>query len=166
MTDGCALTVISGWCGTHFPDSPAIAADGSHDAPPATSTTPSGAGRLGESTLRQRTADVETAGLFHSRGSKSTMTTRPWFLEIGYADRVTARAGTAGWRPAPGLRPCETQCWRCLLAYHGLLGQMDASPTRLRIARKLEQLADSALEGSWQKELRDKWRAAQSSCAS
>ena len=145
--DGCVSTVISGWCGTHFPDSPAIAADGSHGAPPATSTIPSGVGRLGKSTLHQQTADVGTAGSGHSRGgSKWTMTTRPWFLEIGYADRVTARAGTAG---------CETQCWRCLLAYHGLLGQMDASPTRLRIARKLEQLADSALEGSRQKELRD-----------
>ena len=42
---------------------------------------------------------------------------------------------------------------------------MDGSPVRARIARKLEQLADSALEGSWQKELKKKWRAAQSSCA-
>ena len=163
----CVSTAISGIRGGCFPDSPAIVADGSHGAPPATSTIPSGVGRLGKSTLHQQTADVGTAGSGHSRGgSKWTMTTRPWFLEIGYADRVTARAGTAGWRPAPGLRPCETQCWQCLLAYHGLLGQMDASPTRMRIARKLEQLADSALEGSWQKELRDKWRAAQSSCAS
>ena len=152
--DECVSIAICGASGAHFPDSLAIVADGSHGAPPATFTTPSGAGRLGKSTLRQQTVDVETAGLFHSRGLKSTMTTRPCSSDLTYVGHATARAGTAG---------CEAQC---LLAYHALLGQMDGSPTRLRIARKVEQLADSALEGSWQKELRDKWRAAQSSCAS
>ena len=152
--DGCALTVISGWCGTHFPDSPATAAGGSRGAPPATFTIPSGAGRLVKTTPRQPTGGVETAGLFPSQVSNWTTTTRPCSSDRTCVGHATARAGTAG---------CEAQC---LLAYHALLDQMDGSPVRARIARKLEQLADSALEGSWQKELKKKWRAAQSSCAS
>ena len=149
----CVLTAISGSRGDCFPDSLAIVADGFHGAPPATSTTPSGADRLGKSTLRQPTADVETAESGPSRGSNWIMITRPCSSDRTCVGHATARAGTAG---------CEAQC---LLAYHALLDQMDGSPVRARIARKLEQLADSALEGSWQKELKKKWRAAQSSCA-
>ena len=161
-----AAIACNGWYGMHIPLSQETEVEGLLDALHVIPTTAPGDERPEETTLRQQTADVETAGLFHSRGLKSTMTTRPCSSDLTYVAHATERAGTAGWRPAPGLRPCETQCWRCLLAYHGLLGQMDASPTRLRIARKVEQLTDSALEGSWQKELRDKWRAAQSSCAS
>ena len=150
----CVSIVMGGTSGRCFPDSPAIVADGFHGAPPATSTTPSGAGRPGETTLRQPMVDVETAGSGQSRRLNWIMTMRPCSSGAGSAEAATESPGTAG---------CEAQC---LLAYRALLGQMEDSPTRLKIARKVEQLADSALEGSWQKELRDKWRAAQSSCAS
>ena len=108
-------------------------------------------------------ADVGTVGSGRSRCLKFIISTTPWFLRAGSAEAATASPGTAG---------CEAQC---LLAYRALLGQMDGSPTRLKIARKVEQLAETAmalraappaLEGSWQKGLKDKWRAAQSSCAS
>ena len=139
----CVSTAISGSRGGCFPDSPATAAGGSRGAPPATYTIPSGAGRLGKTTPRQPTADVETAGSGPSRGSNWIMITKPCSSDRTCVGHATARGGTAG---------CDAQC---LLAYHALLGQMGGSPVRARIARKLEQLADSALEGSWQKKLRD-----------
>ena len=139
----CVSIAMGGFPGAPFPDSLATAAGGSQGAPPATYTIPSGAGRLGKSTPRQPTGGVETAGLFPSQVSNWTTTTRPCSSDRTYVGHATARGGTAG---------CDAQC---LLAYHALLGQMGGSPVRARIARKLEQLADSALEGSWQKKLRD-----------
>ena len=136
-----AAIACNGWFGVHIPLSQETEVEGLPDALHVIPTTAPGDERPEETTLRQQTDDVGTAESGRSHPLNSTMITRRWSSKTTYVGHATASPGTAG---------CEAQC---LLAYHALLDQMDGSPVRARIARKLEQLADSALEGSWQKKL-------------
>ena len=147
-----AAIACNGWYGMHIPLSQETEVEGLLDALHVIPTTAPGDERPEETTLRQQTADVETVGSGPSRRLKFIICTTPCSLRAGSAEAATASPGTAG---------CEAQC---LLAYRALLGQMEDSPTRLKIARKVEQLAETAMEGSWQKGLKDKWQTARNSC--
>ena len=147
-----AAIACNGWYGMHIPLSQETEVDGLPDALHVTVTTAPGDERPEETTPRQPMADVAIVGSGPSRRLNWTTATTPCSSGAGSAEAATASPGTAG---------CEAQC---LLAYRALLGQMEDSPTRLKIARKVEQLAETAMEGSWQKGLKDKWQTARNSC--
>ena len=147
-----AAIACNGWYGMHIPLSQETGVDGLPDALHVTVTTAPGDERPEETTPHQPMAGVGIVGSGPSRRLNWTMATRPCSSDLTNAARVIGCPGTAG---------CEAQC---LLAYRALLGQMEDSPTRLKIARKVEQLAETAMEGSWQKGLKDKWQTARNSC--
>ena len=147
-----AAIACNGWYGVHIPLSLATGAEGLPDERPATFTTAPGDERPEETTPHQPMAGVAIVDSGPSRRLNWTTATTPCSSGTGSAEAATASPGTAG---------CEAQC---LLAYRALLGQMEDSPTRLKIARKVEQLAETAMEGSWQKGLKDKWQTARNSC--